>query len=107
MPELPKPEIPAESAKATTRASNMLYLPSGNGGVFNKLRSLRLISNTFFLVRGLRWFYSTVAVIQMRKDPIWRVPWSIQREEGKKMVDEIEPGPNNPLGKYWIGLTGC
>jgi L,D-transpeptidase ErfK/SrfK len=47
-------------------------------------------------------------VIQMRKDPTWRVPWSIQREEkaeGKKVVDEIQPGPNNPLGKYWIGLS--
>jgi L,D-transpeptidase ErfK/SrfK len=47
-------------------------------------------------------------VVQMRKDPTWRVPWSIQREEeaeGKEVVDEIEPGPNNPLGKYWIGLS--
>lgn len=47
-------------------------------------------------------------MIQMRKDPTWRVPPSIQREEkaaGKKVVDEIEPGPNNPLGKYWIGLS--
>jgi L,D-transpeptidase ErfK/SrfK len=35
-------------------------------------------------------------VIQMRKDPTWHVPWSIQREEkaeGKKVVDEIQPGP--------------
>jgi L,D-transpeptidase ErfK/SrfK len=47
-------------------------------------------------------------VIQMRRDPTWRVPWSIQREDeaqGRAVVDEIEPGPNNPLGKYWIGLS--
>jgi len=47
-------------------------------------------------------------VIQMREDPTWRVPASIQREEeeaGKDVVDEIEPGPSNPLGKYWIGLS--
>jgi L,D-transpeptidase ErfK/SrfK len=47
-------------------------------------------------------------VIQMREDPTWRVPASIQREEeeaGKDVVDEIEPGPDNPLGKYWIGLS--
>ena len=47
-------------------------------------------------------------VIQMRKDGTWLVPWSIRREEeaeGKAVVDEIEPGPNNPLGKYWIGLS--
>jgi L,D-transpeptidase ErfK/SrfK len=47
-------------------------------------------------------------VIQMREDPTWRVPASIQHEEeaqGKEVVDEIDPGPNNPLGKYWIGLS--
>jgi len=47
-------------------------------------------------------------VVQMRKDPTWRVPGSIRREEkaqGKKVVEEIDPGPNNPLGKYWIGLS--
>jgi L,D-transpeptidase ErfK/SrfK len=47
-------------------------------------------------------------VIQMREDPTWRVPASIQQEEeaeGKEVVDEIEPGPNNPLGRYWIGLS--
>jgi L,D-transpeptidase ErfK/SrfK len=47
-------------------------------------------------------------VIQMREHPTWRVPASIQREEeeqGKEAVDEIEPGLNNPLGNYWIGLS--
>ena len=47
-------------------------------------------------------------VIQMREDPTWRVPSSIQREEeeaGKEVVDEVDPGPDNPLGKYWIGLS--
>jgi len=47
-------------------------------------------------------------VIQMREDPTWRVPASIQREEeeqGREVVDEVEPGPDNPLGKYWIGLS--
>jgi len=47
-------------------------------------------------------------VIQMREDPTWRVPASIQREEeaeGKVVENEVEPGPDNPLGKYWIGLS--
>ena len=47
-------------------------------------------------------------VIQLREDPTWRVPVSIQREEeeaGNDVEDEIEPGPDNPLGKYWIGLS--
>src|SRR5260370_22805294 len=33
---------------------------------------------------------------------------SIQREEeaeGKVVYDEVERGPDNPLGKYWIGLS--
>jgi L,D-transpeptidase ErfK/SrfK len=59
---------------------------------------------------GKQWQTPTgsFTVIQMREDPTWRVPASIQREEeerGKEVVDEIEPGPNNPLGKYWIGLS--
>jgi L,D-transpeptidase ErfK/SrfK len=59
---------------------------------------------------GKQWQTPTGAftVIQMREDPTWRVPASIQREEeaaGKDVVDEIEPGPDNPLGKYWIGLS--
>ncbi len=47
-------------------------------------------------------------VIQLREDPTWRVPASIQDEmeaEGKDVVDEVEPGPDNPLGKFWIGLS--
>jgi L,D-transpeptidase ErfK/SrfK len=44
----------------------------------------------------------------MREDPTWRVPASIQQQEeaaGKEVVDEVDPGPDNPLGKYWIGLS--
>jgi L,D-transpeptidase ErfK/SrfK len=47
-------------------------------------------------------------VIQLQEDPTWRVPASIQREEeeaGKDVEDEVDPGPDNPLGKYWIGLS--
>jgi L,D-transpeptidase ErfK/SrfK len=47
-------------------------------------------------------------VIQMRENPSWSPPASIQREdeaEGKPVGGEIGPGPNNPLGKYWIGLS--
>jgi L,D-transpeptidase ErfK/SrfK len=59
---------------------------------------------------GKQWQTPTGAfkVIQMREDPTWRVPASIQKEEeaeGKDVVDEIDPGPDNPLGRYWIGLS--
>ena len=59
---------------------------------------------------GKQWQTPTGAftVIQMRENPTWRVPASIQREEeeqGRDVIDEIDPGPDNPLGKYWIGLS--
>ena len=59
---------------------------------------------------GKQWRTPTGAfkVIQLKEDPTWRVPASIQREEeeaGKDVEDEVDPGPDNPLGKYWIGLS--
>ena len=41
---------------------------------------------------------------QKRTDPVWYVPKSIQEEmeHPRKMVP---PGPNNPLGKYWMRLS--
>ena len=38
----------------------------------------------------------------------WIVPISIQEEmrrEGKAVKTHVPPGPNNPLGKYWLGLS--
>ena len=38
----------------------------------------------------------------------WLVPKSIQEEmrlEGKAVETKVPPGPNNPLGKYWLGLS--
>jgi L,D-transpeptidase ErfK/SrfK len=42
------------------------------------------------------------------KDPVWDVPRSIQEEmrrEGKRVQTRVPPGPRNPLGQYWMGLT--
>jgi len=38
---------------------------------------------------------------EKRKDPAWYVPPSLRE---KYRVDVIPPGPENPLGKYWIRL---
>ena len=38
----------------------------------------------------------------------WRVPKSIQEEmrrEGQIVKAEVPPGPDNPLGKHWLGLS--
>jgi L,D-transpeptidase ErfK/SrfK len=41
-------------------------------------------------------------VIDRRVNPTWTVPRSLRAKYG---TDSIPPGPNNPLGKYWIGLS--
>jgi L,D-transpeptidase ErfK/SrfK len=41
-------------------------------------------------------------------DPVWDVPLSIQEEmrrAGKPVITRVPPSPENPLGKYWLGLS--
>jgi L,D-transpeptidase ErfK/SrfK len=41
-------------------------------------------------------------------DPVWDVPVSIQGEMAKKgqpILTKVAPGPANPLGNRWLGLT--
>jgi L,D-transpeptidase ErfK/SrfK len=48
----------------------------------------------------------TIAVKET--DPAWDVPPSIQEEmrrAGKPVLTRVAPGPLNPLGKYWLGLS--
>ena len=47
-------------------------------------------------------------VINRQTDKTWVVPVSIQEEmlrEGKPVLTEVPPGPENPLGRHWIGLS--
>lgn len=42
------------------------------------------------------------------QDKTWFVPVSIQEEtrrEGKPVLTQVPPGPDNPLGRHWIGLS--
>ncbi len=48
------------------------------------------------------------AVLSMEVDPTWDVPVSIQEEmrrAGRPVLKKVPPGPDNPLGRYWIGLS--
>jgi L,D-transpeptidase ErfK/SrfK len=48
------------------------------------------------------------AVATLETDPTWDVPLSIQdemRREGKAVLTHVPPSQQNPLGKYWLGLT--
>jgi L,D-transpeptidase ErfK/SrfK len=47
-------------------------------------------------------------VTGLDRDPVWRVPPSIQEEmrrEGRPVVQEVPPGPGNPLGAFRLRLS--
>ena len=47
-------------------------------------------------------------VVRMETDPEWHVPASIRAESariGRTLPDVVPPGPKNPLGQFWIGLS--
>ncbi|MDX1269337.1 MAG: L,D-transpeptidase family protein [Oceanisphaera sp.] len=46
----------------------------------------------------------TFKVINKKVNPIWRVPAGL-REEDPSLPRLVHPGPDNPLGSYWLGLT--
>ena len=48
------------------------------------------------------------SVVAKEENPTWDVPTSIQaemRREGRTVVERIPPGPANPLGAFWLGLS--
>jgi L,D-transpeptidase ErfK/SrfK len=47
-------------------------------------------------------------IVLREEEPTWDVPVSIQEEmrrAGKRVLTRVPPGPTNPLGKYWLGLS--
>jgi L,D-transpeptidase ErfK/SrfK len=50
----------------------------------------------------------TFAVLSKEENPVWDVPKSIQEEMrrcGQTVKTRVPPGPDNPLGEYWMGLS--
>jgi L,D-transpeptidase ErfK/SrfK len=48
------------------------------------------------------------AIVLKEENPTWDVPVSIQEEmrrARKRVLTRVPPGPTNPLGKYWLGLS--
>ncbi len=45
----------------------------------------------------------TTKVVEKRENPVWTIPASI-RAEKPSLPDKIQPGPDNPLGKYALTL---
>ena len=53
-------------------------------------------------------FVGPFTIAAKEVDPTWDVPPSIQEEQrraGKPVQTRVPPGPGNPLGKYWLGLS--
>jgi L,D-transpeptidase ErfK/SrfK len=47
-------------------------------------------------------------VVSRERDPTWDVPASIAEEarrKGRTLPKAVPPGPDNPLGRYWLGLS--
>jgi L,D-transpeptidase ErfK/SrfK len=47
-------------------------------------------------------------IVNHQANKPWLVPKSIQEEmrrEGKTVLEEVPPGPDNPLGTHWLGLS--
>ena len=47
-------------------------------------------------------------IVSRVQNKTWKVPLSIQEEmrlEGKAVLEEVPPGPDNPLGAHWLGLS--
>jgi L,D-transpeptidase ErfK/SrfK len=47
-------------------------------------------------------------IVTRERNKTWKVPRSIQEEmarEGKIVQEEVPPGPDNPLGAHWLGIS--
>jgi L,D-transpeptidase ErfK/SrfK len=47
-------------------------------------------------------------IVAKEEHPTWDVPPSIQEEmrrSGQRVLTRVPPGPSNPLGEYWFGLS--
>ncbi|MBS1146545.1 MAG: hypothetical protein H6R08_721 [Proteobacteria bacterium] len=47
-------------------------------------------------------------IVSRVENKAWKVPKSIQEEmrrENKIVLEEVPPGPDNPLGAHWLGLS--
>ncbi len=47
-------------------------------------------------------------IVNKARNPTWIVPASIQEEmanSGREVLERVPPGPENPLGEYWLGTS--
>lgn len=68
------------------------------------LKSLRMVRTYPVGIGDQGWFTpeGTGWIIDKRKNPTWHIPKSLQ---DKYQLKIMPPGPENPLGDYWLGLS--
>ena len=96
--------VPDAATKAAPLAVNvpqrMLFFLDGNGAVV-----------AFPVAVGKRDWPTPLKpfrIVSRERDPSWEVPQSIRDEAlraRKTLPAVVPPGPDNPLGKYWLGLS--
>ncbi len=67
-------------------------------------KSIRMVRTYPIGIGDLGWFSpeGTFWVAEKRPKPTWYIPESLQEKYGMK---QMAPGPDNPLGDYWLGLS--
>ncbi|MEW6601419.1 MAG: L,D-transpeptidase family protein, partial [Nitrospirota bacterium] len=110
------PWVPAKGARVIIPNSWLLPDVLDRGIIIN-LAEMRLYSffsmdnkkyvSTYPIGIGREGFNTPAGMYDITlkvKDPVWRVPADI-REEDPKLPAFVLPGPDNPLGKYWLQLS--
>ncbi len=90
------PRVTADNFGAVVvirRGSNELYLYDGP----TLVRSFRVATGTARYPTPL----GTFSIVDMQRDPWWRPPDS----DWAKGLKPVPPGPGNPLGTRWMGIT--
>jgi L,D-transpeptidase ErfK/SrfK len=94
------PAIDNEEAKLVVNVPQRMLFFLGEG----LLRAYPIAAGS----RGWKTPLGAFTIALKETDPTWDVPVSIQaemRRTGKPVLTRVLPGPQNPLGKYWIGLS--
>ena len=68
------------------------------------LKSAKLVRTYPIGIGDQGWFSpeGTFHITEKRKNPAWHIPESLQEKYQMKVMP---PGPDNPLGDYWLGLS--
>jgi L,D-transpeptidase ErfK/SrfK len=68
------------------------------------LKNIRMVRTYPIGIGDQGWFSpeGTCYIAEKRKNPTWHIPKSLQE---KYQMKTMPPGPDNPLGDYWMGLS--